>query len=256
MSKFTVDLSDETLPKRETAAPLSGYPQPAKSKRWRKPLAITAGILAAIAIIAAIGGYFYWQNLKTTPQYSLALLIDAARRNDQKTIDQVVDTNAVVDDFMPQITDKAIELYGRGLPPQAIARASQAAAPVLPAVKERAREELPGVIREKTAKFASIPFWAIAVGAGRYLDVRIEGDMAYVKSLVPERPLEVKMKRNGERWQVVGVKDELLATKIAEKVGQTIIALATKSGINSAGEKLGIKNLQQMFDQLQDILDQ
>ena len=256
MSKFTVDLSEQTPPKRESAAPLSGYQQPPKKGRWRKALAITAAILGTVLIIAGIVGYFYWQNLKSTPQYSLALLIDAARRNDQKTIDEVVDTDAVVDDFMPQITNKAIELYGRGLPPQVIERASQAAAPVLPAVKERAREELPGVIREKSAKFASIPFWAIAVGAGRYLDVRIEGDTAYVKSLIPERPLEVKMRRNGERWQVVGVKDEVLATRIAEKVGQTIIALATKSGINSAGEKLGIKNLQQMFDQLQDVLDQ
>jgi hypothetical protein len=256
MSKFTVDLSDDREAPKVRAAPLAGYDTPKKRGRWRRVLAITAGILAVLAIIAAIGGYFYWQNLKTTPQYSLALLIDAARRNDQKTIDQVVDTDAVVDDFLPQITDKAIELYGRGLPPQAIARVAQAATPVLPAVKERAREELPGMIREKTAKFSSIPFWAIAAGAGRYLDVRIEGDTAYVKSLIPERPLEVRMRRNGERWQVVGVKDEALATKIAEKVGQTIIALATKTGINAAGEKLGIKNLQEMFDRLQDVLEQ
>lgn len=256
MSKFTVDLSDQTPPTKETGPPLADYGATRKPGRLRKVMGIMAIIMAIILVVGGIGGYFYWQNLKTTPQYSLALLIDAARSNDQKTIDEVVDTDAVVEDFMPQITDKAIELYGRGLPPQVIARAAQAAGPVLPAVKERAREELPGVIREKSAKFASIPFWAIAVGAGQYLDVRIEGDTAYVKSLIPERPLEVKMRRNGERWQVVAVKDDVMATRIAEKVGQTIIALATKSGINSAGEKLGIKNLQQMFDQLQDVLDQ
>ena len=48
--------------------------------------------------------------------------------NDQKTIDEVVDTNAVVDDFLPQITGKAVELYGRGLPPEIISRVSQIAA--------------------------------------------------------------------------------------------------------------------------------
>jgi hypothetical protein len=256
MSKFTVDLSDQTKPERGSAAPLAGYDPPEKRGRWRKVLAITGGILAAVVIIGGIVGYFYWQNLRRTPQYSLALLIEAARHNDQKTIDQVVDTNAMVDDFLPQITNKAIELYGRGLPPQSIARVAQVAAPVMPAVKERAREELPGMIREKSSKFSSIPFWAIAVGAGRYLDVRIEGDIAYVKSLIPERSLEVTMKRNGERWQIVGVKDEELATKIAQKVGQNIIAIATKGGVNAAGEKLGIKNLQDMLDQAQDLLDQ
>lgn len=256
MSKFTVDLSEERESPKVRAAPLAGYATPNRRGRWRKVLLIAAGILGALLIIGGTVGYFYWQNLKTKPQYSLALLIDAARRNDQKTIDQVVNTDAVVDDFLPQITSKAIELYGRGLPPQAIARVAQVAAPVMPALKERAREELPGVIREKSEKFSSIPFWAIAMGAGKYLDIRIEGDVAYVKSLLPERPLEVTMRRNGERWQVVGVKDDVLATKIAQKVGQNIIAIATKGGVNSAGEKLGIKNLQDMLNQAQDLLDQ
>lgn len=255
MSKFTVDLSDQTK-SQVRAAPLAGYEPPKKRGRRRKVLMITAGILAGLLIIGGIAGYFYWQNLRSTPQYSLALLIDAARHNDQKTIDQVVDTNAVVDDFLPQITTKAIELYGRGLPPQLIARVGQVAAPVMPAVKERVREELPGMIREKSEKFASIPFWVMAMGAGQYLDVRIEGDIAYVKSLLPERPLEVTMKRNGERWQIVGVKDDALATGIAQKIGQNIIAIATKGGVNAAGEKLGIKNLQDMLNQAQDLLDQ
>jgi hypothetical protein len=256
MSKFIVDLSDQTKPQGVRAAPLAGYDPPKKRGRRRKVLLITGGILTALMIIGGTAGYFYWQNLRRTPQYSLALLIDAARRNDQKTIDQVVDTNAVVDDFLPQVTNKAIELYGRGLPPQSIARVAQVAAPVMPAVKERAREELPGMIREKSEKFASIPFWAMAMGAGQYLDVRIEGDIAYVKSLIPERQLEVIMRRNGERWQIVGIKDDELATKIAQKVGQNIIAIANKGGVNAAGEKLGIKNLQDMLNQAQDLLDQ
>ena len=51
-------------------------------------------------------GFFYWQSIKTTPQYSLALLVDAARRDDQAEIDKLVNVDAVVDDFVPQITDK------------------------------------------------------------------------------------------------------------------------------------------------------
>jgi len=254
MSKFVVSLNDN---EPSAAIPIAELPGAKKRPRWKKVLGITAIVLVVILIASGIGGYFYWQHLKTTPQYSLALLVDAARQNDPKTMDEVVDINAVVDDFLPQITGKAVEMYGRGLPPQVIARVAQIAAPVLPAVKERAREELPGVIRERTDKFKSIPFWAIAMGAEQYLEIRTEGDIAYVKSLVPERPLEVKMRRNGDKWQIVGLKDEALATKIAQKIGQSIIAIATKGGINSAGERsLGIKNLQDLLERAQEALPQ
>lgn len=253
MSRFIVDLSDEQPRQQVRSKPIEENTVK-KPGRWKKVLGISGAVLLVLIIAAGAGGYFYWQHLKSTPQYSLALLVDAARRDDQGTIDQVVNTDAVVDDFLPQITGKAIEIYGRGMPPQVIQKVSQIAAPILPAVKARARDELPGVIRERTEKFESIPFWAMAMGAERYLDIRTEGDIAFVKSTIPERPLEVKMRRNGERWQIIGVKDDALATKIAQRIGQSIIALAQK-GVTPSGERsLGIKNLQELLDQAQEIL--
>ena len=258
MSRFTVNLEDS--PSKGVKVKTQNVPSfgeinpPKKRGRFGKILGIFAAVLGAILLIGAIGGFFYWQSLKKTPQYSLALLIEAARSNDQKTIDSLVDTNAVVDDFMPQITDKAVELYGRGLPPATLSRVAQVAAPVLPAIKERAKAELPRVIREKTDKFASVPFFAIVIGADRYLEINETGDIATVKSKIAERPLEVKMKKNGDRWQVIGVKDEQLATRIAQKIGQEIIAVATKGGVRKAGETLGIKNLQDLLNQAEDVL--
>ena len=207
MSNFVVNLNES--PKeavRETVvAPsfLEDQIAPKKPSVFVKILKIVGGLLVSILLIAAVGGYFYWRSLKTTPQYSLALLVDAARRDDQKAIDQLVNTDAVVDDFMPQITSKAVELYGRGLAPATIQKVAQVAAPFLPAVKQRARAEVPNLIREKTSKFQTIPFWLIAIGAERYLEIINEGDRAFVRSKDPNRPLEVTLKRSGERWQVV-----------------------------------------------------
>lgn len=258
MSRFTVNLENAatggTKAKSQSVPTFGEVNPPRKHGKARKILGIFAAFIAAIVVIAAIGGFFYWQSLKKTPQYSLALLIEAARANDQKTIDSLVNTDAVVDDFLPQITDKAVELYGKGLPPATISKVAQVAAPVLPAVKDRARAELPRVIREKTDKFASVPFFAIVVGADRYLEINEAGDTATVKSKIPERQLEVKMKKNGDKWQVVAVKDEQLATRIAQKIGQEIIAVAAKGGIKKAGETLGIKNLQDLLNQAEDIL--
>lgn len=256
MSKFTVDLTEPSPQKVEILTPLGEHPAPAKPGRWKKVLGITAAIFGVLFLIFGIAGYFYWQSVKKTPQYSLALLVDAARRDDQKTIDEVVNMNAVVDDFLPQITGKAAELYGRGMSPETISRLTQIAQPLLPAVKDRARDALPKMIRDKTEKYQNIPFWAMAIGAERYMDITIEGDIAYVKSKIPERALEVKMRKNGDKWQIVGVKDDELATKIAQRVGQGIIALATKSNTTPSGERIGVKSLQDMLRRAQELLEE
>jgi len=253
MSKIVVDLSEPKesatpIAKKESVSPEFGdYQKPKKPSVWAKVFKILGAALLLILVVGALGGYFYWRQLKTTPQYSLALLVDAARRDDQKAIDALIDTDAVVDDFVPQITDKAVELYGRGVAPATINKLAQSIAPFLPAIKERAKAELPNLIREKTAPFEKIPFWAIAVGANRYLDITQEGDKAFVKSKLPERPLELILKRNGDNWQVIAVKDEVLARKIAERIGQDLISIAKRDGIKKTGEKLGIPNLQDIF---------
>src|SRR6185369_10505220 len=143
-------------------------------------------------------------------------------------VGQLVDIDAVVDDFIPQITDKAVELYGRGQPPTVIAKVAQIAQPLLPAVKDRARAELPKAIRSRTEQFGYVPFFAMVLGAERYLDIQVQGDQAFVKSKLPDRKLELKMRRDGDRWRIIGVRDEQLATNIAQTIGQQIMVLATK----------------------------
>ncbi len=252
MNRIVIDLEKQpekvsSAQKKQSIPEFGDYQKPKKSGKFIKILKIFGISLVVILLTAAIGGYFYWQNLKTTPQYSLALLVEAARLDDQKTVDELVDTDAIVEDFMPQITDKAVELYGRGLPPQTIAKVAQVAAPLLPAVKQRARNEVPGLIREKTQRFEQVPFWAIAFGAENLLDIRQESGKAFVKSNLQENHLEVTMKRNGAKWQIVSIKDEMLARRIAEKIGQEIIAAAGKGGIGNAGKQLGIENLQDIL---------
>ena len=260
MSKFTVNLREAA-----TVEPVFAEPGPAvveaqdvstPKPRRRKRLRVAGLVVLATIVIAGVAGFAYWQRLKTTPQYSLALLIDASRKGDKDTANSLVDTDAVVDDFVPQITSKAIELYGRGVPPDAIAKMANVARPLMPAVKDRARAELPNVIRERTEKLENIPFFAMVVGADRYLDIQIDGDTAQVKSKIPDRPFEMKMQRNGDRWRITGVKDDQLATMIAQKIGQQIIAVATKGGINRAGETLGIKNLADIVRQAEGIFDE
>lgn len=224
MSKYVVNSNDS----ERWAVGFGGFVKPKHSGGRKKVLVMTIAVAAILLAAASIGGYLYWRDLQATPQYSLALLIDAARRNDQSAMIELVQTDDVVDDFLPQITKKAVEIYGRGMTPQAIIRLEQAAAPLMPAIKDRARAELPRMIRQKTEKFADVPFAAMVVGADNYLDITLNGETAIVKSKLPRHTFEVEMRRNGAKWQIVGVRDDQLAERIALTLGQQIIGLASK----------------------------
>lgn len=210
--------------------------------------------LLVLVVLVTAAGCLYLRSLRSTPQYSLALLIDAARRDDKNAVGSLVDSDKVVDDFVPQIINSAVDMYGRGLPPQVINNLTVVAQPIMPALKERAQAEIPRVIRERTSKFNYVPFAAIVMGADRYLDIKISGDTAVVTSKIPDKPLDVRMMRVGDHWQIVGVEDKELAEKIARTVGQQIIAVASGANIGDTGKKLGVKNLQDVLKQAEELL--
>jgi hypothetical protein len=54
------------------------------------------------------------------------------------------------------------------------------------------------------------------------------------------------MVRDGERWKIVAVRDEQLASDIAKRVGQEIIAAAMSGNKNSFGVKSIDALIQQM----------
>jgi hypothetical protein len=220
----------------------------------KRPFVIVGTVLLTLIVVGVIGGLLYYLSLRETPQYSLALLIDAAKRDDKGDIDSLIDTNAVIDDFVPQVTGKAIELYGRGQKPETLAQIAKIAEPILPAVKERAGAELPRVIRDRTERFGYVPFFAMVMGADRYLDIAVSGDTAIVNSKLADRPLEMTMRKNGSRWQIVGVRDEQLATDIARKIGQEIIAIAATGGAQKAVNKFGIGNLSDLLKQAEELV--
>jgi len=220
----------------------------------KRVLAIAGIVLLLIVAVVGLGSFLYYQSLKDTPQYSLALLVDAAKRDDKPEIDKLVNIDTVVDDFVPQITSKAVEMYGRGLPPAIVGKVAKLATPLFPALKQRARAELPRVIRDRTERFGNVPFFAMVLGAEKYLDITVTGDTALVKSKLPEHTLEMTMRRIDGRWQIAGVKDEKLATDIARAVGQQIIAIAIGGLNKESAETLGVGNLADLLRQAEELV--
>src|SRR4051812_38256078 len=117
MSRIVVNIDNaEKQGNVPAASNVASTPSAVKPKKKRSIfgtiLKVLGVLIILVLLVGGIGGYFYWQHLKTTPAYSMALIIDAARRDDKDALAKLVDTDKVVDAFIPQITDKAVELYG------------------------------------------------------------------------------------------------------------------------------------------------
>lgn len=282
MSKFVINLEDETPPPASlppNAAPprnvLPNQPQPPapqarvvnralpfenenaaprrrKSLGWRV-FQIVAALFIVGALLVGVGGYFYYQNKLKSPAYSLALLIESARGGNQKETEKYLDADAVVENFVPQITAKATERYGRNVPPKVLARINPLIEKFKPTIKNYAKNEVPRIIKEKTASAPNVSPFAMSVGIERALTISEKGDTAELNGSYFGRDIAFTMKRDGERWKVVGIRDDVLADQIAEKIGQQVIQAST-GGIQGVERKLGVEGLQDLMKQVEGLL--
>lgn len=197
--------------------------------RARKILSIGGLLILLLLVAGALGGYFWWKSYQKSPSYSLALLIDAAQRDDMRAVEELIDSDRVAEGFVPQVTDKLIEGVGAGQIEPIRKRIESAMPQLLPRVRETMREEIAkGIKNFATQTGGEMPFFALALSIPRIAEVKEEGDTATVGLNAGNRPLELTMQRAGEsRWKVVRVKDDAVASDIAVRIASALPAANT-----------------------------
>lgn len=227
-----------------------------------EPKTNSGRLLSKVFIVVLLGliagsltaGYYYF-SIKSTPEYSLALLLDAARTGDQDEIQKYVDTDAMVDDFVIQVLDEAADLYGRGMPTGLVKRLAEASGVIGPAIKGRVAAELPAVLDSELSELSTLPFWAIVLGVDRYAVVTVEGDRAVVRSKDDTDPRQIVMVRSGNVWKIVAVKDTALAREVASAFGNEIMAIAKDGDLSGLADMFGVKGLGDLLDRINRFLN-
>ncbi len=189
-----------------------------QKRRWPKVLATIVIALIVIAGLAAAGIFFWWQHYKTTPAYSLALLVDAAQQNDPATVNQFLDGQKIIGNLVSQVTGGGTGLFGVELDAAMKQRAEALMQSVAPAVQTSIQQQLVEYIIELAQKSERRPFVVVALALPYVVKITTEGETARAAFTLQDRNIDLMLGRNGERWQVVGIKDDGFVKSIADKL--------------------------------------
>lgn len=194
--------------------------------RARRVLGVTGLVVVGVVLALLVGSYLWYQGFKQSPPYSLALLLDAAQHDDVQAVETMIDADQIAQAFIPQVVEN---LAGAGsqLPPQARASLTATLPALLPRVRETMRDEIARAMKGLSRnESSSLPFFVKALGVRQAATVIERGDAATVGVKAGDRPVELSMRRDGERWKLVSVKDPQLAADIATRLAQSLPPVA------------------------------
>ncbi len=234
-------------PSRSSSNPVAGRKPVAKNvapgsprkSRVVKILAVFAIIIVAAVLLAAGGGFLWWQHYQTTPTYSVALLVDAAQRNDMTTVDRIADMDKVVDNFVAQVTEKAAGRYGVGLSGEMRKAIGLRVPGLLPLIKRQVRDAVAARIKEISARADQKPFFIVAMAMPYFVHVTtVGGEVADATITVQDRQVVLELTRSGDAWTLVSVHDDALVQQLVDDVIKDLPSIAPNAG-SEFRKKLG-----------------
>ena len=185
-----------------------------RSGRAGRVLKIIALLLVLIIIGALVGGYFWWRHYQTQPAYSLALLVDAAQRNDGAEIDRLLDLDKITNDFVAQVKTR---VPGSSLLPAQVEQS------LTPKLKPTVRDELIKEVQRLTERAAGKPFPLVALAVPYFVDIKQNGNAASAEMKLQDQQIKLTMQADAAgRWQTVAIQDDKLAEMIADSVKKNL----------------------------------
>jgi len=181
-------------------------------------------ILLVVLAVLAVGGYLYYRQLRTGPEYSLMQAYKAVTDHDVVTFERYVDINSVTGSLVDQVAEQGATLGGFNTGGLALTGALQLFKPQL---ARTAREQVRRYVETGSAKAAAEAGSAgplnvsvlglagkVAGEGSRFKGIkysRQEGSQAFV-GLEFTQPrydttlvLEVSMRNQGNYWQATAI---------------------------------------------------
>lgn len=202
--------------------------------RLSRMLALMAIVLVGLLLVVSIAGYLWWRHYQTTPAYSLALIVDAAQRNDKTTFNRLVNSEKIIDNFASQATGK---VSGFGLPGAVLSSQLSNVTPLLPErLRATFREWLADEIKQFSSTFGKKLF-IIALTLPKVAKITGDEHTARVETNLRGQPVELIMQKDGEIWRLVSLKDDGLVTRVLDEIRKDLTALAPLDAVEPGKKK-------------------
>jgi hypothetical protein len=196
-------------------------------RRWPRVLAIFALLVLVGVVGIAAGGFFGWRHYQSSPTYAVTLLVDAAQRNDVAAFEKLINDDEVAKNLVASVSQKAADRYGLALNSSIQQRIDAAVPSLLPQLKQTIHAEVVKELQIIAAKSEPRPFILLVVTVPRLMTVTTQGDTANVKAPLPERTIELTMRRDAEQWKVTEVKDDVLVQRVVDNVMKELPAIGS-----------------------------
>ena len=198
--------------------PLRSRSRARDGRRWPKVLGILAAFCVAIVVIVGIALFFWWRHYQKTPAYSLALIVDAAQRDDMVAFRNQLDDEQIARNLVASVREKASSRYGLALSDSLQKKIDDLLPALWPQFKDRVHTEVAKEVKEFSSRAKSKPFVVVALAISSLVTIAMDGDNARVTTPLADRPVEVALRRNGDRWKVVDFKDDVLVQRVVDSM--------------------------------------
>lgn len=202
-----------------------GTPPGRERSRWSRILVLLTIALVVVLAFTLTAAFLWWRHYQTTPPYSLALLIDAAQRDDRPRMDQIIDTDQILSNLGSQVQDRAVARYGITLSPLLRNRVEALVPGLMPGVREIVRDAVAQRVRELSEEADHKPLVVVALGLPYVVNISTTDDTAKVSATIDEHSVELIMRRDGERWKVTSVKDDSIVQRIVDEIIKDLPAI-------------------------------
>lgn len=171
-------------------------------------------IPVVLVIVGLVVFFAFWQYFKTTPSYSLALLVDAAQQNDSAAFDRVVDLDRVIDNFVVQSGPGSTLGLTTELVTSVRTQLQSLAPETTMLVKERVKEEVRSRTNELAGPSGARPFVLTALAMPFVANIEQTGDRAEARINGTSRVKLLMERSAGGNWRVVSLEDQALAARV------------------------------------------
>jgi hypothetical protein len=215
--RIVINLDEPATP---GAKPVKG-----KRRRWPRVLAVLA-LLVVIGVVAAgVGGFLLWRYYQSTPTYTLALIVDAAQRNDVAEFQKHINDEEIAKNMTASVSQKAAARYGYALNSSIQQQIDSAMPAQLPRVKQAVNDELLKAMQAFAAGSEKRSFITILGAVRSLVTITEAGDSAKAAGTMGEHNIELTMRRDATGWKIIDVKDDVIVQHIVDGVMKELPAI-------------------------------